>query len=731
MGSLPFVYNILIPAKNEKYPSSAWIPVIVPAFMFLSVSLGGSIGFILFILSFYAGSALIIHRIIKQHQNEGIADSPGRFTGDLIQQMIPIIGITGDLIFNSELQKTPIFSVICTVWLIGEIYNDRVLQKKEYSISDIPAFVTPIALISVILPLYGWMVSYLDWLKGPGFTSPVKTLLITGTAIMGAGLYYPVQYTISKILKHFSRRFTDDFTLDMGRLPSDTKPLQIVRVIEKHIPGTGVKFLYRRPFSKAYYFTNETDDAKPQTNREADFLPSKIFLSDIKKKKFSLWNPSNIESYTDSGRFYQKAAKIVEISDLLFVPVWENDALPPALFVLSHKEKKKFGADITGRLITLAGRAKQGILAERSKIFANPADIPSGIYTSEDENSLYSLLYEYFIGSFPVESFSVFEQSDELGVKILYTRTPNNGKISEKQNDSVKEMISVNFLNTRQHAVCMEESGILLIRLQFADNEQRFLMIGFDKNLYYSQGDLTEILAKPISAITAALQRIILFRDIARHRDIMESLYEKLELEKLKIADELHDTVAQDIYASRLLIQMLEKQARESLPESSDDIGTLKSSIIEGLKKTRELIARLRTPEDEIAETTDSILEELLSFIKRTEESTSMEIGVENPELLCRFTPDKAKSIALIIREGINNAKKHSGASLFRARINTSPTGTTLIMADNGRGFDVKEAQGRKTFGLEGIKSKCIRTAGKLKIRTKQGRGTVIRVTGL
>jgi NarL family two-component system sensor histidine kinase LiaS len=78
-----------------------------------------------------------------------------------------------------------------------------------------------------------------------------------------------------------------------------------------------------------------------------------------------------------------------------------------------------------------------------------------------------------------------------------------------------------------------------------------------------------------------------------------------------------------------------------------------------------------------------------------------------------------------VVQEALSNAARHSKASEVEVHLEIRDAVVTLVMTDDGHGFDVAGAHGS---GL-GLRSMAERVApfGKLSVRSSPGRGTTIR----
>jgi NarL family two-component system sensor histidine kinase LiaS len=83
-------------------------------------------------------------------------------------------------------------------------------------------------------------------------------------------------------------------------------------------------------------------------------------------------------------------------------------------------------------------------------------------------------------------------------------------------------------------------------------------------------------------------------------------------------------------------------------------------------------------------------------------------------------------SLFRIIQGSLSNIARHSKASRAEIELNFNPTSVTLIVTDNGKGFDIDKKH--KGLGLRSIQERVDLLGGTLDIQSKVGEGTTITV---
>jgi signal transduction histidine kinase len=74
-----------------------------------------------------------------------------------------------------------------------------------------------------------------------------------------------------------------------------------------------------------------------------------------------------------------------------------------------------------------------------------------------------------------------------------------------------------------------------------------------------------------------------------------------------------------------------------------------------------------------------------------------------------------------IVQEGLTNICKHANATTVTIRIQSTDTGLSLVLQDNGNGFQIDA--NRSGFGLQGMEERIAALQGTLHIISEPGKG--------
>jgi signal transduction histidine kinase len=195
--------------------------------------------------------------------------------------------------------------------------------------------------------------------------------------------------------------------------------------------------------------------------------------------------------------------------------------------------------------------------------------------------------------------------------------------------------------------------------------------------------------------------------------------------ERLRLARELHDTVAQSLYgialgASRVLT-LLERSETEQVRTVVSDMLRLAA---DGQAELRALVHDLRSDES-------SQLEGGLTGALARQEIALEAQGGCQVRLSLADEPDIAPStkatLARIAREALHNVAKHGQATHAELVLEVDPSEVMLSVADDGRGFD-PYASRPGHFGLQLMCEQALAIGAALELVSAPGRGTQVRV---
>jgi PAS domain S-box-containing protein len=208
--------------------------------------------------------------------------------------------------------------------------------------------------------------------------------------------------------------------------------------------------------------------------------------------------------------------------------------------------------------------------------------------------------------------------------------------------------------------------------------------------------------------------------------DVMSALSQRLieaqELERARLARELHDDINQRL---ALLVLSLET-VRQRLPPTSRDLRQhIESALDTATTLTHDvqgLSHRLHSSKLDVLGLEAAARDVCRELSDRSD--VDIRFHVEGVPL--DLPEDLSICLYRVLQEGLQNAIKHSRSSQIEVLLQHDPTSVTLTVQDWGIGFEPTQALRGQGLGLVGMKERLKLVDGNLTIGTTSASGTTI-----
>jgi signal transduction histidine kinase len=229
----------------------------------------------------------------------------------------------------------------------------------------------------------------------------------------------------------------------------------------------------------------------------------------------------------------------------------------------------------------------------------------------------------------------------------------------------------------------------------------------------FSDGDLrlAEIFAARAAVAVDLSERV--------ERDTVRRVVEAQELERRRLARELHDETGQAL--TSILLGLKAIRGSDSDEDAERAEGTLRELVVQALQDVRSLAVELRPSAlDDFGLT--AALERLAStFEERSQVVASLESSLGDERL-----PSEVETVLYrLVQEALTNVVKHAGASRVLIVLTRDGDGIGARIEDDGRGFaerDVREG----ALGLVGMRERLALVRGTLEIDSTPAGGTAL-----
>jgi NarL family two-component system sensor histidine kinase LiaS len=218
-------------------------------------------------------------------------------------------------------------------------------------------------------------------------------------------------------------------------------------------------------------------------------------------------------------------------------------------------------------------------------------------------------------------------------------------------------------------------------------------------------------LAAKLDAMAARLEKLL------RQRQEMA-----VAEERNRLARDLHDSAKQQAFAASgqigaaLALQERDpKQAREHLLEAQKLIDRVRQELT-------DLILKLRPADLDDGGLPTALREYAVAWAQQNDIEVDVQISGDG-----RLPLEVDQALYRISQEALANTARHSGASAAQIRLAYSENQVSLVIGDNGRGFD---PDGQSTgLGLRSMRERAELIGGRFQLQSAAGQGTQVTIT--
>lgn len=203
-----------------------------------------------------------------------------------------------------------------------------------------------------------------------------------------------------------------------------------------------------------------------------------------------------------------------------------------------------------------------------------------------------------------------------------------------------------------------------------------------------------------------------------------ESVFKIQELDRRRIARDLHDTSLQNLAHMIHKLELASMYMDKDIIQAKLEIASISKSINSIIDEIRNIIFDLRPMSFDDFGLKETI-EDMLEKLKR---NSDIMIAADIDSIY--LEEEVMLGIFRIIQECVMNVYKHSKAKHLWVKLKEKNDTVDFEIKDDGIGFEVDAVCNKeKHFGLYIMKERIENLSGKLKIISEQNKGTKIVVT--
>jgi two-component system, NarL family, sensor kinase len=203
---------------------------------------------------------------------------------------------------------------------------------------------------------------------------------------------------------------------------------------------------------------------------------------------------------------------------------------------------------------------------------------------------------------------------------------------------------------------------------------------------------------------------------------LLRRALEASDLERRRIAADLHDGVVQDLTAVSLAISGASRKLEHVAdPQNVADLRVSAESARQSVGTLRSLLVEVYPP-NLAARGLPAALRDLVDAAA----ARGLDVELKVPDGF--EAPHGAESLLFrAAQEGLRNAAAHAGAARVVVSVGTEADEVWVQVSDDGRGFDPGTGAAEGHFGLRALSDLLADAGGRLHLWSRPGRGTVLR----
>jgi len=195
--------------------------------------------------------------------------------------------------------------------------------------------------------------------------------------------------------------------------------------------------------------------------------------------------------------------------------------------------------------------------------------------------------------------------------------------------------------------------------------------------------------------------------------------------ERQRMAQEIHDTLAQGFTSIVLQLEAAEQALPDDLSSVEDRIHKARDTARTNLEEARRLVLALQPEPLQQS----SLVEALRRETERWTQDTGVMANFSVTGVPRTLHPQCEVTLLRALQEGLNNVHKHAQAEEVNITLSYMADQVALDIQDDGNGLDLENLEAAKSdggFGLQAMRQRAEQNGGQLLIESTDGKGTTL-----
>ncbi len=287
-------------------------------------------------------------------------------------------------------------------------------------------------------------------------------------------------------------------------------------------------------------------------------------------------------------------------------------------------------------------------------------------------------------------------------------------KHPQANNNSDDLLISKHSHHSKPRSV---HESMLIVPLRYRGHTLGVYNLYIDQPLITVREDLHDLLTSISRHLGMAIDKSRLDEETNRLA-IME--------ERTRIANELHDSLAQTFASLRFQVRVLDETLHQNNEKLIwEELEKIENTVDEAHTELRELIAHFRAPVSK-----GGLIASIEQFLGRFRGESEIHVFLQTDWPQQPLLPAEFElQVLRIVQEALTNARKHSEANAVRVLLRGDQQGNYLVLIEDD-GIGMAEARESSApgehLGLSIMRDRANRIDGKLRVESEPGEGVRI-----
>jgi len=208
-------------------------------------------------------------------------------------------------------------------------------------------------------------------------------------------------------------------------------------------------------------------------------------------------------------------------------------------------------------------------------------------------------------------------------------------------------------------------------------------------------------------------------------KDLTQRIIDTQEEERARIARELHDGISQNLVGVRYVLDLAQRRVRNGAHDALATIERGTKGLNGAIKEVRRISHNLRPGVlDDLGLTSA-----LKTLTRNFSERTGIEVELNSVAIRNVLPADAKTALYRVAQEAISNIERHANATRVTIDIDSNRSGLTMVIADDGCGFEKTAASTDKAapagLGLRNMQERMAHFSGTLSVKSTSG-GTIL-----